>query len=122
VDRRQGQVAGQAAGGSARVDPGELEGDEGQGQVLGALDEPSLGGVHEQGSQPGLVEGRQQLGLAVVPFVGIANAVRDHARNEAAGDRPGGLDDHLQVVPLGKAPHDLPDVVTRKGAQSFHDV
>ena len=42
VDRREGQAAGQAAGGGARIHPGQFESHQRQRQILRALDEAAL--------------------------------------------------------------------------------
>jgi len=59
VDRREGQAAGQAAGGGARIHPGQLESHQRQRQILGALDEAALRRVHEYAGDAGFVEGFQ---------------------------------------------------------------
>ena len=42
VDGGEAEVAGQAAGGGAGIHPGQLEGDQGQGEVLRAFDEAAV--------------------------------------------------------------------------------
>ncbi|KAF5038846.1 hypothetical protein DSECCO2_550040 [anaerobic digester metagenome] len=120
VDGRQGQVARQGAGGRAGVHPGQFEGDQGQGHVLGPLDEAALVRVEEDGGDAGLVEGGEQLVFLLVPFVGVARALGHQPGDQSPRHGAGGLDGHLEVEAVRETPHDLPDVVARKGAESFH--
>jgi hypothetical protein len=85
VDGRQGEEAGQAGGGRAAVDPGQLEGCQRQGQVLGPGDEAALFRLHECGGDAGAVEGFKHLGLGGGPLVGVALAGGDQAGHGAAG-------------------------------------
>ena len=117
VDGGEAQIPRQTAGGGAGVHPGQLEGDQRHRQILGTLDKPSLRRIHEERRDPGLVEGLQELGLLVGPFVGVACSLGHQPGHRAAGHGSRGLDQHLQVVPVGKPPQDLPDVVSRQGAQ-----
>jgi hypothetical protein len=49
--------------------------------------------------------------------VRVAPARRYQPGHRAAGYRPGGLHQHLQIVAIREAPQDLPDIVARQGAQ-----
>jgi len=40
--------------------------------------------------------------------------VRHQPGDDSPRQGPGGLDDHLQVITVGEAPHDLPDIVARR--------
>ena len=121
MDGGERQVAGQGTGGRAAVHPGQFQGHQAQGQVLGTGHEAAVLGVHVQGGEPGLVKGFEKLGLARGPLVGVALAVGHHAGHQAPGNGPGRLHGHLEVEALGVAPHDLPDIVAREGAEEFHE-
>ena len=51
------------------------------------------------------------------PFVGVAGALGHQASHRTARHRPHRLHQHLKVVAILEAPHDLPDIVSRKRAQ-----
>ena len=119
VDRAEGEAAGEASGGGAGVDPGEFESDQGQGQVLGALDEAAFLGVHEDGRDAGLVEGIEERVLFGRPVVGVAGAGGDELGYRPAGDGARRLDQHLEVEAVGKTPQDLAHVIAGKRAQGF---
>ena len=120
VDGREREVVGQAAGGGPGVDPGQLEGGEREGEILGAVDVAALAGVHVQSSQAGGVEHVQQGLLALVPLVGVAHAVGHHAGHMATGHAARGLDHHLQFIAVGIAPHDLADIISGQGRELCH--
>ena len=120
VDGRQGQVVGERAGGCAGIDPGQLKGHQGQGHIFGAFDKAPLMRVQEDGCDAGFVEGFEQRILLLGPFVGVAHAVGDHAGDHAPGHAAGRLDGHLEIEAIGVAPHNLPDIVAREGAEGFH--
>ncbi len=116
VDGRERQAAGQAAGGGAGIHPGEFEGHQGQRQVLGALDEAALGGIHEDAGDAGFVEGLQQRLLLGRPVVRVARARRHQAGDRSARHGADGLHQHLEIVTVGEAPQDLADIVAGQGA------
>ena len=122
VNRRQSQVSRQAAGRGAGVDPGQFEGDHRQHQVLGSLDEAAFAGIHESRGDAGLIKGLEELSLAFVPVVGIACPLGHQPGDWSPGDAPGGLHQHLYIVPLGEAPHDLTNVVAGQGAQRLRSL
>ena len=117
MDGGEGEASGQAAGGGAGIHPGEFEGDQGQGEVLGAFDEAALGGVHEDAGDAGFVEGLEQGVLFGGPLVGVAGAGGHQAGDRSAGHGAHGLHQHLQIVAVGEAPEDLADVVSGEGSQ-----
>ena len=117
VDGGKRQAPGQAAGSGAGIHPGQLEGDQSQGEVLRPLDETALAGVHEDAGDAGFVEGLEEGVLLGGPFVGVAGALGYEAGDRAARDGANGLHQHLQVIAVGEAPQDLPDVVAGQGAQ-----
>ena len=50
------------------------------------------------------------------PFVGVAGPCGDQAGYRSARHGADGLHQHLQVVAVGEAPQDLPDIVAGQGA------
>ena len=117
VDGREREVAGEGAGGGAGVDPGELVAQEREDEVLRALDEAALVRVHERGGDAGGVVGGEELVFLGRPLVGVARALGDELRHDAAGDAAGGLHEHLDVEAVAEAPHDLAHVVTGQGLE-----
>jgi hypothetical protein len=51
--------------------------------------------------------------------VRIAAAGGNQARNGSASHAASGLHQHLKIVAVGKAPQNLPDLISRQSAQSF---
>ena len=78
---------------------------------------PPCSGFQERGGDAAFVEDGQQTGLFRRPLVGVAAALGDQAGDRAAGDRAGRLDEHGQVVAVGKAPHDLADIISGQGLE-----
>ena len=118
MDGRERQASGQAAGGGAGIHPGQLEGHQRQRQVLGALDEAAVLGVHEDGGDAGI---RRRPGAAPA-FRAVHSCVlrAPSATSRATGPRATRarrLHQHLQIVAVGEAPQDLADVVAGQGAQ-----
>ena len=111
MDGPQRKIAREATGGRAGVDPGEFERHQGKNQVFRAFDEAALGGIHEAGRDPRFVECLQQLRLLGRPFVAVPATGCHETGHGASGHRPGGLHQHLQVVPILVTPKDLADVV-----------
>ena len=122
MDGRQGEIGRQRRSGGARVDPGQLEGHQRQGQILGAFDEAALMRVHEQRREAGLVEGGEQVIFLVGPFVRVAGALGHEFGHHGTRYGAGGLDRHLEVEAVGETPHDLADVVSRKRTQCIHKI
>ena len=119
VDGREREVAGEAAGGGAGIDPGQFVGDESEHEVLGALDEAALLRIHEAGRDAGLVERLQQAGLLRRPVMTVAGARGHQAGHDTAGHGSGRLDQHLEVIPVLIAPHDLAHIVAGQRLQGF---
>ena len=115
VDGREGEAAGQAAGGGAGVHPGQFEGHQRQRQVLRPLDEAALGRVHEHPGDAGFVEGLEQRLFVRRPLMGVAGARSHQPGHRSARHGADGLHQHLQVVAVGEAPQNLPDVVAGQG-------
>ncbi len=119
VDRGEGQVAGQGAGRRAAVDPRQFEGDQRQGQILRPDDKAALLGLHEDRGQPRLVETEQQLIFSIVPFVRVTGPFGHETGYRGPRQGAGRLHGHLQIETIRVAPHDLTDVISRKGAYEF---
>ena len=119
MDGREGQEAGQAGRGRAAIDPGQLEGCQREGQVLGAGDEAAFFRLHEGGGDAGAVEGFEHLVLAGRPLVGVALAGGHQARHGSARHAARRLHQHLQVEAVGKAPLNLADRVAGEGEHGF---
>ncbi len=117
VDGRKRQASGQAAGGRAGVHPGQLKRHQRQRQVLRPFDEAAVRGIHEHAGDARFVERFQQAGLFRRPFVGVARARRHQPGHRSARHRPHRLHQHLQIVAIREAPENLPDIVSRQGAQ-----
>ena len=117
VDGRKGEIACEAAGGRAGVDPGEFERDQGEHEVFRAFDKTALQGVHEAGGDPGGVVGLEQFVLLRSPFVTIPCPPCHQPGDEAARDPARGLNEHLEIVPVLITPHDLAHVVTGQGSE-----
>jgi len=68
---------------------------------------------------PACVDGRvlEQRRLLRGPLVRVPPTSGYQARYRAAGYRPGGLHQHLQIVAIREAPQNLADIVARQGAQ-----
>ena len=115
----EGEEAGQAGGGCAAIDPGEFEGGQGEGQILGAGDEAALFRLHEDRGEAGAVEGLEHFVLGGGPLVGVALSGGDQAGHGAARDAARRLDEHLQVESVGKAPLDLAYRVAGEGEHGF---
>ena len=111
VDRRQPQEPGERARRGARVDPGELERGEREGEVLRPRDEAALLRIHERRGDAGRVVVGEELVLALGPLVFVPPTLRHEPRDRAARDAARRLNQHLQVVPFREAPHELSDVV-----------
>ena len=73
--------------------------------------------IKKSGRDAALIEGGQQASLPGRPFVGIAPALGDQPGDRTARHRPGGLDEHGEVVSVSEAPHDLPQVVPGQGLE-----
>ena len=116
MDGREREASGQAAGGGSGIHPRELEGHQGEGQVLGPFDEAALGRVHEHAGDAGFVEGLEQRLFVGCPLVGIAGAGGDEAGHRSSRHGADGLHQHLEVVTIGEAPQNLADVVAGQGA------
>jgi len=113
-------VAGQAAGGCTAVHPGQLEGHQRQGQVLGPGDEPAVFRVEGGSGDAGVIEGLQEGVLGLGPLVAVALSSGHQSGDRPSGHGPCRLYQHLQVVALGEAPHDLPDIVAGQGVERGH--
>ena len=110
-DRSEAEVVDQAGGGGAAVDPGEFKGEQAQRQVARPLDDAAVLHVEARSRDTRLVERLIEAVLALGPLVRRAFTVRNQAGHEAAGYRPGAHYGHLNVVPVGIAPHDLANLV-----------
>jgi hypothetical protein len=117
VDGGQGQATGQTAGSGARIHPGQLESHQGQRQVLGPFDQPTLLGIEENSVMPDASKCSRRALLGGGPGVGVAGAFGDQARHGTARHRAGGLHQHLEIVAIGETPLDLPDIVAGQCAQ-----
>ena len=111
MNGRERQASGEAAGGRAGINPREFKGGQRQRKVLRSGDVSALFGIHEDGGDAGLIERLEQDGFLLVPLVSGTRALRDQARNRAAGHFAHRLHQHLQVVAIGEAPKNLADVV-----------
>ena len=121
VNGRKTEVARQAAGGRAGVHPGQLEGDQRQREILRPLDEPALLGIQERGGDAALVEVlAADSFLAGVHSCELRPPLATSAGDRAARHGTGGLHQHVQFVAVGKAPHDLADIVPGQGLQAGH--
>ena len=116
VNRGEGEASGQAAGGGAGIDPGEFEGDQGEREVLRPFDEAALRGIHEDSGDSGFIEGVEQGRFLRGPLVGVAGAGGHQAGDRSARHGADTLHQHLQVVTVGEAPEDLPDIIAGQGA------
>ena len=119
VNRGEREASGETAGCGSGVNPCEFEGDQGEREVFGSGDEATVFGIGEDGGDARLVEGLEQNGFLVGPFVSGASSSGYQAGDRAAGDFAGRLHQHLQVVAVGEAPKNLADTVIRQGAQAF---
>ena len=92
-------------------------------RFLGPSMKPPCSGSMKTAVMPASSNSLEQLGLVLGPFVGVALAL-GHQRGPPAprATERVGLHDHLQVVAVGEAPHDLAHVVAGQGAQSLHGV
>jgi hypothetical protein len=117
VDGGQAQVAGKAAGGGTGVHPGELEGHQRKGEVLGPFDEAALFQVETGGGDAAFVVNGEERILGVGPFVAVAHPLGDEPGHGAARNAAGGLDQHRKVVAVGEAPEDLADAIAGQSLQ-----
>jgi hypothetical protein len=117
VDGREREVTGEAAGGGARVDPRELERDERQREVLGAVDEAAVLRVEVDGGEARVVELLEQRGLRRRPLVRLPAAGGDEPRDGPARHRASRLHQELVRVSIGEPPHQLADFVGRQRAK-----
>ena len=111
VDGRQRQRVGHARCSRAGVDPGQLVRNQSHHEVLRPFDVSAVFGIDRRGGDPRGIELLEQRRLVLGPLVRVPGALGDRTRNRATGHGPRGLDDHLVVKPVGKSPHDLPNVV-----------
>ncbi len=84
-----------------------------QRQILWTFNKAALFRVHKDSRKPGLVEQMQEFRFLLRPLMRIAATLSDHAGHGTTGHAAGGLDEHLEVKSVRKAPHDLAHVVTR---------
>ena len=115
MDGRQAEIAGQTAGGGPGVHPGQFKRNHRQRKIFGPGDETALLRVKKSGGDTAFVKVREQRGLVRRPFVRIAPAAGDEPRDRPAGHVARGLNEHLQFIAIGKAPHDLADVIAGQG-------
>ncbi len=104
VDGREREKSGQAGGGRAAIDPGQLKGREAEREILGPDDEAAFFRLHEGRGDAGAVEGVEHLVLGRGPLVGVALAGGHQAGHRAARHAARRLHQHLQVEPVGKTP------------------
>ena len=117
VNRGQPEVAGQAARRRPGVHPRQLERDQRQREIFRPGDKPALFRIEKRGGDAAFIEMRQQAAFFRRPLVGIAPAAGDQPRDRTARHAARGLREHLEVISVGEAPHDLADVVAGKGAE-----
>ena len=111
------EIAREAARCGTSVHPGQFERNQRQGHVFGAGDEAALFRVKKGGSDAALVKMWKQGGLFRRPFVRIAPALGDQPGDRPARDIPCSLDEHLQLVTIGKAPQELANIVAGQGLE-----
>ena len=111
MDGRESEEAGQAGGGCAAVNPGQLKCRQREGQVFGAGDKAALVRLHEDRAESGAVERLQHFFLERGPLVGVALAGGDQAGNRGPRHAASALHQHLQVKAVGKTPLQLADGV-----------
>ncbi|OQC30369.1 MAG: hypothetical protein BWX70_01215 [Verrucomicrobia bacterium ADurb.Bin070] len=110
-DRPKAEVVDQAGGGGAAVDPREFKGEQAQRQVARSLDDAAVLRVEARRGDARFVERLVEPVLGLGPLVRRAFAVGHQTGHEAAGHRTGAHHGHLNVVPVGIAPHDLANLV-----------
>ena len=119
VNRSQGQTSGEAGGGSASVHPSQLKGHKRQREVPGSRNESTLFGIHKDRRNARLVKSFQHLRLGGGPLVGIAATLRYQASNRTPGNGSNRLDQHLEVIAVGKAPLNLAGGIGGEGTEHF---
>ena len=117
MNGREAEIARQTARGRAGVHPGQLKRDQRQHQIFGPATKSALLRVKERGRDAALVKVREQCGLVRRPFVRIAAALGDQPRDRPARDVARRLDEHVQLIAVGKAPHDLADIIAGQGLE-----
>ena len=119
VNGREREKAGEAGGGSASVDPGELKGSEGEREIFWAGNEAAFFRLHECGGDAGAIEGLEHFAFGAGPLVGVAFAGRDESSDGSTGHAAGRLDEHLQIESISKAPLNLSHGVARQREHGF---
>ncbi|OPZ04152.1 MAG: hypothetical protein BWZ08_02760 [candidate division BRC1 bacterium ADurb.BinA292] len=120
VDRRERQVAGQAACRRAGIDPRQFERQHRQHEVFRPGQVAAEFRIDAGGGDAGVVERRQQAALGLGPLVRVAGPFGHESRHRPAGHRPRRLDQHLVVESIAETPHELADVVAGQGEHLIH--
>ena len=118
VNRRQTQIAGEAARGGAGIHPRKFERHQRQRHVLRPGDEAAVLRVQGRGGDAAFIEVLEQSRFCGRPLVRVASAVRDDTGDRPARDGAARLHEHVEFVAVGETPHDLADVVAGEGLQS----
>ena len=87
VNRRQAEIAREAAGGRAGIHPRQFKRDQRQRQIFRPGDEPALLRVEERGGDAALVEVLEQAVFLRRPLVRVAPAVGDERGRPARAPR-----------------------------------
>ena len=97
---------------------GNGQGEKGQRQILRPGNVSTLFGFQRGGGDAAIVIVLQQGVLGGGPFVRITAALSHQTRDWPARHAARGLDEHVQFITVGKAPHDLAHVIRRQGSQA----
>ena len=109
VNRREAEIARQAARGRAGVHPRQFKRDQRQRQIFRPGDETAVFRVQKRGRDAAFVVMLEQAIFLRRPLVRIASARGHQPRDRPARHAARRLHEHVQFIAVGKAPHDLAD-------------
>ena len=119
VDGRERQESSQAGRGRAAVYPGQLEGRQGERQILWPDDKATLFRLHEGRGDAGVVKRLHHPVLSQSPFVGVALAGGHQTGHGSPSHAARRLDEHLQIETAGEAPLNLAHRVPWESEHDF---